>query len=72
MNYVYDRALGGAIKVFAADDTGEVVATFSGDEKGIFGFGIFCAGLERHSEVSLLCARTGVYVIGSIDQLVAV
>lgn len=72
MNYVYDRALGGAIKVFAADDTGEVVATFSGDEKGRFGFGIFCAGLARHSEASLLCARTGVYIVGGIDQLVGV
>ena len=72
MNYVYDKALGGAIKVFAADDTGEVVATFSGDQKGKIGFAIFCAGLERQPEASLLCARTGVYVVGGIDQLVGV
>jgi len=71
MNYVYDRALGGAIKVFAADDTGEVVATFSGDEKGLRGFAIFCAGLGNQYGASLLCARTGDYIIGGIDQLVA-
>lgn len=72
MKFVFMKALGGAIKVFSQDETGEVVATFSNDEKGAIGFALFKTGLSLQVGAELLNADNGEYVIGTVAQIAGV
>lgn len=48
---------------------GDVVASFANDAAGAFALNLFKAGLAGHG--SLINADTGLYDVGSVDQLAA-
>lgn len=70
-NFVFTKALGGSIKLFACDGSGEVIATFSSDEKGQTAFALFKSGLALQQGATLIDSESGQLVIGDVASATA-